>query len=124
MVDVSIAPPRPSVELVGKSVQTSASTTAGNIELASEDQLPQDAQLVFSVRAKSPATFSRDATIEVASEDEAFSTSLSLANRGLTLADARVAIATFDPGKAFGFAAFGRLKFRVLNKGVAGDWNQ
>ena len=96
--------------------------TTSNIELASEDQLPQDAQLVFSVRAKSPATFGRDATIEVASEDEAFSTSLSLANRGLTLADAKVAVATFDPAKAFGFSAFGPLKFRVVNKGVAGDW--
>jgi hypothetical protein len=122
MVDVSIAPPRPSVDLVAKSVQPSASTNAGNIELASEDQVPQDAQLVFSVRAKSPAMFGRDVTIEVASKDEAFSTSLNLANRGLMLADAKVAIATFDPAKAFGFSAFGPLKFRAVNKGVAGDW--
>ena len=26
------------------------------------------------------------------------------------------------PDKAFGFSAFGPLKFRVVNKGVAGDW--
>ncbi len=37
-----------------------------NIQLASEDQLPQDAQLVFSVRAKLPATFARNESIEVA----------------------------------------------------------
>jgi hypothetical protein len=121
-VNVSVAPPRPSVELVGKSVQPSARSNESNIELASEDQLPQDAQLVFSVRAKSPATFGRDATIEVASEDEAFAATLSLANRSLTLADAKVAVATFDPAKAFGFSAFGPLKFRVVNRGVAGDW--
>ncbi len=33
-----------------------------------------------------------------------------------------MAVATFDPAKAFGFSAFGPLKFRVVNKGVAGDW--
>lgn len=123
-VDVAVAAPRPRVELVGKSVQLAANTSAANIELASEDQLPQDAQLVFSVRAQSPATFARDVTIEVATEDEAFSTSLSLADRGLTLADTKVAVATFDPAKAFGFSAFGPLKFRALNKGVAGDWQR
>jgi hypothetical protein len=123
-VDISVLAPRPRVDLVGKSVRLATSTNAGNIELASEDQLPQDAQLVFSVRTKSPATFARDVTIEVASEDEAFSTSLSLANRALTLADAKVVIATFDPAKAFGFSAFGPLKFRVVNQAVAGDWQR
>ncbi len=66
-VNVSVAAPRPSVELVGKSVQLSTRSNDSNIELASENQLPQDAQLVFSVRAKSPATFGRDENIEVAS---------------------------------------------------------
>jgi hypothetical protein len=121
-VNVSIAAPRPSVDLVGKSVRLSTRTSESNIQLASDDQLPQDAQLVFSVRARSPATFGRDANIEVASEDESLTTTLSVANRGVALADSKVAIATFDPAKAFGFSAFGPLKFRVVNKGVAGDW--
>lgn len=121
-VNVLVNAPRPSVELVGKSVQLSARSNESNIELASQDQLPQDAQLVFSVRAKSPTTFGRDANLEVASADEAFSTSLSLANRTVTLADAKVAVATLDPAKAFGFSAFGPLKFRVVYQGVAGDW--
>ena len=121
-VNVSVAPPRPSVELVGKSVQLSAHGNESNIALASEEQLPQDAQLVFSVRAKSPSTFSHDANIEVASKDEAFTTTLSIANRSLMLADAKVAVATFDPAKAFGLSAFGPLKFRVVNRGVVGDW--
>ncbi|HEY4369098.1 MAG TPA: hypothetical protein VGN07_17825 [Steroidobacteraceae bacterium] len=121
-VNVSVAAPRPSVELVGKSVQPSAGSNESNIGLVSENQLPQDAQFIFSVRAKLPATFGRDVDIEVASEDEAFSTTLNLANRGVMLADAKVAVVTFDPAKAFGFSAFGPLKFRVVNKGVAGDW--
>jgi hypothetical protein len=121
-VNVSVAAPRPSVELVGKSVQLSGDRNESNIDLAGENQLPQDAQLTFSVRAKSPATFGRDTSIEVASKDEAFSATLSLANRAITLADAQVAVATFDAAKAFGFSAFGPLKFRVVNRGVAGDW--
>lgn len=123
-VNVSVASPRPSVELVGKNVRLTSGADGSNIELASEDQLPQDGQLVFSVRAKSPARLSRDVTIEVASEDEAFSAQLTLANRGLTLADTKVAVATFDPAKAFGFSAFGPLKFRVVSGGVAGDWTK
>jgi hypothetical protein len=123
-VDVSVTAPRPSVELVGKNVRFMPGKDGSNIELASEDQLPQDGQLVFSVRAKSPARLSRDVAIEVASEDEAFSAQLTLANRGLTLADTKVAIATFDPAKTFGFSAFGPLKFRVVSSGVAGDWTK
>jgi hypothetical protein len=121
-VSVTITGPRPSVQLVGKSVQLSEHSPDSNIALASDSQLPQDAKLIFSVRAKLPATFSRDASIEVASEDEAFSATLTLANRALALADSKVAVATFDPEQAFGFSAFGPLKFRIVNKGVAGDW--
>jgi hypothetical protein len=121
-VNVTVTAPRPSVDLLGKSVQPSAGSNDSNIHLTSQDQLPQDAQLVFSVRAKLPATFGREATIEVATDNEAFATTLSLANRGLTLADARVAVATFDPAKSFGTSAFGPLKFRVVANGVAGDW--
>ena len=121
-VNVSVSAPRPSVALLGKSVQPSAGSGASNIQLTSEDQLPQDAQLVFSVRAKVPAMFGRDENIEIATDNEAFATTLSLANRGLTLADAKVAVATFDPAKAFGVSAFGPLKFRVVASGVAGDW--
>ena len=121
MVNVSVTAPRPSVDLLGKSVQLARGDDS-NIQLTSQDQLPQDAQLTFSVRAKSPATFGRDATVEVATSDEAFAVTLSLANRGLMLADTRVAVANIDPAKAFGASAFGRLKFRVVAGGVAGDW--
>lgn len=121
-VDVTVSAPRPSVELMARNVRASAESRQSNIDIRSDNQLPQDALMVFSVRAKLPATFSRDTSIEVASDDEAFSTTLSVANRGLTLADAAVAVATFEPAKAFGFSAFGPLKFRVLSKGSAGDW--
>jgi hypothetical protein len=121
-VEVAVGAPRPGVELIGKSVQASASSTGSNIQLANQDELPQDAKLTFSVRAQSPAAFRRAEQIEVATADEAFSTTLSLDNGGMTLENAKVALATLDPAKAFGGSAFGPLKFRIVESGTAGDW--
>jgi hypothetical protein len=41
---------------------------------------------------------------------------------GLTLEDSQVALATLDTAKAFASSASGPLRFRVIEKGVAGDW--
>jgi len=121
-VPVAVGAPRPGVLLIGKSVQSSATSTGSNIQLANQDELPQDAKLRFSVRAQSPSAFGRSEKIEVATEDEAFSTTLSLDNGGMTLETSKVALATLDPAKAFGASAFGPLKFRVIDGTTAGDW--
>ena len=121
-LSVSVNSPRPRVTLIGKSMQTAASAADSNIELANADQLPQDAKLTFSVRAQTPATFARDEQIEVAMADESASTTLSIANGGVTLENSKVAVATLDPMKALGSSAFGPLIFRTLVNGVAGDW--
>jgi hypothetical protein len=120
-LDTTVDAPRPSVLLIGKSVLSSDSSPS-NIELANQDELPQQARLTFSVRARSPAVFAHDEQLDVATADESFSTSLSLSNGAITLEDASVAVATLDPAKAFGPSAFGALKFRVVASGVAGDW--
>jgi hypothetical protein len=118
-----VAVPRPSVRLLGKSVALSSSSQDSNIELKNEDELPQDAQLTFSVRSVQPATFGFDQKIEVATVDEEFSTLLAL-NNGVTLENSKVAVATLDPAKAFGPSAFGPLQFRVIANGVPGDWQR
>ena len=121
-VNTLISAPRPRVTLIGKSMQPSASSSESNIELANADELPQDAKLTFSVRAQTPATFVRDEQIEVAMADESASTTLSIANGGITLENSRVAVATLDPTKALGSSAFGPLLFRTVVNGVTGDW--
>jgi hypothetical protein len=113
---------RPSAALIGKSVQPSPSRSESNIQLADPDELPQDAKLTFSVRAKTPRTFAHDETIEVATADESFSTTLGIGNGGITLANTNVAVATLNPVKAFGPSAFGQLRFRIVVSGDAGDW--
>ncbi|MBL6750301.1 MAG: hypothetical protein ISP90_07245 [Nevskia sp.] len=117
----SVDAPRPRVALIAKSVQASAAG-GGNIQLANQDELPQDAALTFSVRAQSPPAFPRGATIEVAAADGSFSAILGLGDGSIRLEDSRVAVATLDPIKAFGPSAFGPLQFRVRVDGVAGDW--
>jgi hypothetical protein len=121
-VTASVDAPRPRVALIGKSVQASAATNDSNIQLADAGQLPQDASLVFSIRALSPASFARDGNVDVATGDETSATSLSVANGGLTLETAQVAVATLNPVRAFGPSTFGPLKFRVNTKGMASEW--
>ena len=121
-VNATVTDPRPGVDLLGKSVQTSASSNGSNIQLANEDELPQDAKLRFSIRAKSPKAFSRAEHIEVATQDGVFTATLSLDNGGMTLQNSQIALVTLDPAKAFGGSAFGPLKFRVVDNGADGDW--
>ncbi len=121
-LEATVGEPRPSVALMAKSVRPAASNSGSHIQLANDDELPQRALLTFSVRAQSPAAFDHAETIEVATADGSYSTTLSLANGGITLETRSVAIATLDPARAFGPSAFGPLQFRVVDGGVTGDW--
>ena len=109
VLDLSIVvdAPRPRVALIGKSVQLSPSGSGSNIRLAAQDELPHDARLTFSLRTQSPAAFSYDEKIEVATVNNPSSAILSFDNGGITLEDARVAVAVLDPAKTFGSSAFG-----------------
>ncbi len=123
-VNVVVEPPRPSVSLIGRSIIRPQNPDGGAsaIKLGSADQLPQNARLVFSVRAQVPAAFRRDEVIDIAASDDAFSTTLSIANGSVRLENKSVALVTLEPSKAFGSSAFGPLKFRARVGEVAGDW--
>jgi hypothetical protein len=114
--------PRPSVALISASVQLGEASRDGRLELGDPDELPQNARLIFSVRAREPASFAHDEHIEVATADESAATTLSLQSGSITLERAAVAVAVLDPAVAFGPSVFGALKFRVALAGVSGDW--
>jgi hypothetical protein len=118
----SVDAPRPRVALIGKSVQPSPSSKDSNIQLTDQGELPQDAILTFAVRTQWPTVFAHDENIEVATSDESSTTALTFVNGGITLENAQVAVATLNPAKAFGTSAFGLLQFRVVAKGITGDW--
>jgi hypothetical protein len=121
-LDAAIGAPRPSVVLIAKSVYLSGADAPSHIHLGNGNELPQHAQLTFSVRAVAPMTFDQDESIQVATTDGLYSSTLSLTNGGITLENQQVAIATLDPARAFGPSAFGPLQFRVIDAGVKGGW--
>ena len=120
-VRVSVDSPRPSAVLISKTVHWSS---AGDdaIQLAKESELPLEARLTFSLRAQSPAAFSPDERLEVATTDGTFSAVLGVATGEVMLESRKVAVVTLDPAKALGASAFGPLQFRRSVDGVAGQW--
>ncbi len=118
---VTIAPARPQVELLSKSIDVTPGASSAFIHLGNENDLPQYGHLNFFLKSVAPRQFPRDQTIEVGAADGGFVTSLTLANNSLTLQDAQTVFATLDPAKAFGSSAFGPLRFRpVTAAGVPG----
>ncbi|HEX4712979.1 hypothetical protein [Phenylobacterium sp.] len=117
-----IAPPRPKVTLIDKSVRLGPQSGPIAIELTDSNEIPSSAQLTFSVRAEPPMRYSGHETVEVATVDGQVSTALTAA-KGLTVADPQVALATLDLGKAFNASTFGGLQFRVVTDEGASDWH-
>lgn len=113
---------RPSVTLIGKYVQLPSAAIEHPIQINNPDALPLNSTLTFSLRSITPEKFARDELVEIATNDESYSTNLGLSNNGIRMENSKIVVATFDPGKAFGPSAFGTLKFRVSSKGVNGDW--
>jgi hypothetical protein len=115
---VTVAPPRPSVTLLNKSIGQSS---ASPIHLADQDDLPVDQQLTFSL--KSVAPFPRTGQLEIVNADDTLRTMLSVANGNLVLQNPHTLLATLDPLKTFGTSAFGPLRLRPVSpEGTTGDW--
>jgi hypothetical protein len=124
-VPATITVARPQVVLLNKNVQLAQAGTAeaAHIQLANQNELPLDGKLTFALKSVIPATFARGESIEVATEDGMSSVALSLSSGQLVLQDAKTAIATLDPLKAFGPSAFGPLQVRpIMPDGTTGDW--
>ncbi len=125
-VPVTVEASRPSIALINKEVELPPppSTTPGvTLKLGGPDELPLDGKLTFAVKTQTPAAFARNESVEIATVDGLFSTTLSLRSGQLILQDAKTAIGTLDPAKSFGPSAFGPLRLRpVMVDGTAGDW--
>jgi hypothetical protein len=122
-IPVTIAPSRPQVQLLSKSIAVSPTGSAALIHLGNDADLPQFGRMTFFLKSIAPQDFPRDEKIEVAATNGGFDTVLSLADASLTLQDAQTVLAVLDPAKAFGPSAFGPVRFRpVTGEGVNGDW--
>jgi hypothetical protein len=114
---VTVSPARPSVTLLNKNMGDSNSP----IHLATQDDLPADQQLTFSL--KSPVPFPRAGKIEITNADDSLHSTLSVSEGNLVLQNPHTLLATLDPLKAFGTSAFGPLRLRPVSPdGTTGDW--
>ncbi|MDE3105872.1 MAG: hypothetical protein KGK08_11920 [Acidobacteriota bacterium] len=118
IVVTTVEPARPAVSLLSKSISQPADPL---IHLSSQDDLPANQTLVFSLRSATP--FPRTARIEVASADDSLHASLTVSSGSLVLQNPHTLLGTLDPLKAFGTSAFGPLRLRaVAPDGTTGDW--
>lgn len=121
-VKVSVDSPRPSAALISKTVNGFGSAGKTAIQLSNDSELPLEARLTFSLRAQSPAGFTRDEKLEVATTDGSFSAMLGVGTSEVMLESQKIAVVTLDPARALGASAFGPLQFRRVVAGVAGGW--
>ena len=113
---------RPAVNVLTKSIQLDPSMPPA-IRLGSQEELPQDGHLNFSLKTQVPETFPPTEKIEVATSDESFRVLLSVKDGNLTMQDNKTVLAVLNPMKLLGPSAFGPLKFRpVTADGINGDW--
>ncbi|WP_269845930.1 hypothetical protein [Sphingomonas mollis] len=110
---VTVAPPRPAATLIGRSVTVPATPVA--IALP-EGVVSQYGRLTFSLRAAGGTRFATDDRVEVATADDATTTV------GVSLQDPQVAVVSLTPGAVLGVGAAGPLRFRLVQGGVASDW--
>ena len=115
---VTVAPARPSVTLLSKSIGQSDQHPDPSRR---PGRPPRHQQLTFSL--KSAAPFPRTGQLEIANADETLRTTLSVASGSLVLQNPHTLLATLDPLKAFGNSAFGPLRLRPVSPdGTTGDW--
>ena len=120
-LQTTVEAPRPSVTLAGKTVKHGSSGSA--VRLGNPDELPQNGQLTFLLKAHVPDKFPRTEQIEVATADGSADALLSVASGNLVLQDSETALAMLDPLKNLGPSAFGPLQFRPVDAaGEKGDW--
>jgi len=122
-VKAAVDSPRPSAALVSKTVERPEVQAENAIQLASQTELPLEAHLSFSLRAQSPAAFTPDEKLEIATADASFSVVFGVGAGEVMLQSKRIAVVTLDPAHSLGPSAFGPLQFRRIVDGVPGAWS-
>ncbi|WP_260928099.1 hypothetical protein [Novosphingobium sp. 9] len=120
-ISVKVAAPRPQATIIGRTIRP-APQPAGTLplEITGDDILPDAASLVFSLQAPEGMAFTSADTLEIAGTSDDVLARLSM-GKGLTMASAQVLVGTLAPDD-LPPSTFGPLRFRVVQAGIAGDW--
>lgn len=121
-VPFTVAAPRPPVTLIGLNVARPAPPAgAPAIMLTGDKIVPRGGEMRFSFRIGADAHLSGGESVEVATADGRAATTVS-ARSGYAIQNDRIGVVTIDTAKAFGPSAYGPLRFRLIDHGVASDW--
>jgi hypothetical protein len=121
-VPFTVAAPRPPVTLIGLNVARPAPPAgAPAITLTGDRIVPRGGEMRFSFRIGADAHLSGGESVEVATADGRAATTVS-ARSGYAIQNDRIGVVTIDTAKAFGPSAYGPLRFRLIDHGVASDW--
>ncbi|WP_395334568.1 hypothetical protein WBP06_23715 [Novosphingobium sp. BL-8H] len=120
---VKVAPPRPQAELLSRTVYPGPATP-GTRSLELGELLPDDGDLVFSVRAAAGNRFDTADVVEIGAGGDTGGNTGTVrltVGKGLTLASAQVLVARVKAAE-LPAGTFGPLRFRLVDGGIAGDW--
>lgn len=119
---VTVAAARPQVGLLSKDISLGTPPANGKaLALNGDNLLPDNGQLVFSVRASEGTKLSASDMIEVAPADEEAAPIRLTAANGLRLEGPKVMVATLNP-RVMAPSLFGPLRFRLLRGAEVSDW--
>ncbi|MGN6269036.1 MAG: hypothetical protein ACTHM0_03980 [Sphingomonas sp.] len=116
-----VAAARPKVSILQVTHGAAPAGQGVPITLAGDAAIAADAPLTFSFRTDGAMVLSGREKIEIATIDGRASATLD-AHSGYMLQSATVAVVSFDPAQTLGSAAFGPLRFRVVDGDQASDW--
>ncbi|KQN02332.1 hypothetical protein ASE85_21500 [Sphingobium sp. Leaf26] len=119
---VTVVAARPQVGLLSKDISLGQPPANGKaLGLNGDNLLPDNGQLVFSIRAGEDTKLSASDAIEVAPRDEDVAPIRLTAGNGLRLESPKVIVATLNP-KMMAPSLFGPLRFRLLRGAEVSDW--
>jgi hypothetical protein len=118
---VVVAPPRATLAVLQLTAGAPPQDSGLPIGLPAKGVIAADTPLTFSFRAESGLRLSGDEKIEIATTDGRASATIGV-GQGYMLQSAEVGVVSLDPAKALGVAAFGPLRFRVVDGEAASAW--
>ncbi|WP_343222133.1 hypothetical protein [Novosphingobium profundi] len=117
----SVAPPRPSAHVLSRSVRLPAPMQGERaLVLTSDDFLPAGGELVFSLEGAAGQPFTRDVAVEIAPSSGAALARLAI-GKGLVPSSPGVVVGRLD-SSVLPQGSYGPLRYRLVESGVAGDW--
>ncbi|RIA37521.1 hypothetical protein DFR49_3407 [Hephaestia caeni] len=118
---VVVAAPRPAATLLGLTATPAVTQHQLQIAIADKKVVPLGAALTFSFRAAPTTRLTGRETIEIATADGRLSARIA-PGAGYAVQNDTIGVVKADLAATLGASAYGPIRFRILQDGVAGAW--